>query len=68
MTNTPDELTERILKHVELALTKTFGTDVVLKSTEPDTARRYLAKAAATSDPIMAAGYRALAEEISEDV
>ena len=63
MTETSDDLTNRIIKEVERTLTQTFGGGVVLTPTaETDDARSYLAKAAATADPIMAAGYRALAE------
>lgn len=51
-----------VLARVEQALQKMFGEDVVLNITADSEVDTYLVKASATSDAILAKGYRELAE------
>ena len=67
--------TEAIIAHVEKGIRGMFGDGVVLAITADEdgdgyvvktVANSYLEKAAATSDPTLAAGYRALAKKMDK--
>jgi hypothetical protein len=53
---------EQILKAVEAALCSRFGDSVVRLGSSADRAM-YLTKAAETSDPVLKAGYLAMADD-----
>jgi len=58
-----DAVSDAIVTQVEKQLRSMFADGVVLNVTADDTADEFIAKANATTDPALAAGYRKLARK-----
>jgi len=58
-----DTASDAILTQVEKQLQSMFADGVVVNVTADDTADEYIAKANATTDPVLADGYRSLARK-----
>lgn len=57
------DLSEKIIAEVERSLQSMFAKGVTIERTMDDDAASYEAKARCASDPMMAKGYRELAEQ-----